>query len=226
MFDKLKELVTGRTHLTDKSIKKVAVIFDAGRFRAECRSKRIKITPEKVIDTVASILTQNEELFRTYYYDSPPFGESFNGPISRKPYKSSHNDLDDLKKLFAEIGKKDSIALRRGTIKRNGWLLREHVFKDLINGKGLPSPLLDEHFEPVIVQKGLDMKIGLDIAWLAIKKVVDRIILVSTDADLVPAMKLARVEGVQVVLVPLSGFFHSDMREHSDEVRIIDISKI
>ena len=38
-------------------------------------------------------------------------------------------------------------------------------------------------------QKGVDMKIGLDIASLAYKKLVDQIVLISGDSDFVPAAK-------------------------------------
>lgn len=41
-------------------------------------------------------------------------------------------------------------------------------------------------------QKGVDMKIGLDIASLAYKKQLDQIILISGDSDFVPVAKLAR----------------------------------
>ena len=37
------------------------------------------------------------------------------------------------------------------------------------------------------------MKMGLDIAWLASKRIADRIILVTADSDFVPAMKLLAV---------------------------------
>ncbi|MDT5157346.1 MAG: hypothetical protein QOH51_1703 [Acidobacteriota bacterium] len=47
------------------------------------------------------------------------------------------------------------------------------------------------------------MKIGLDVAWLASKSIVEKIILVMADSDLIPAMKFARREGVQVVLVTM-----------------------
>ncbi len=40
------------------------------------------------------------------------------------------------------------------------------------------------------VQKGVDMKIGLDIASLAYKKLVSKIILIAGDSDFVPASKV------------------------------------
>jgi uncharacterized LabA/DUF88 family protein len=44
------------------------------------------------------------------------------------------------------------------------------------------------------------MRIGIDVATLTLKRIVDRVILISGDTDMIPAMKLARREGVQVVL--------------------------
>ncbi|MEB3102917.1 NYN domain-containing protein [Ferviditalea candida] len=40
-----------------------------------------------------------------------------------------------------------------------------------------------------------------NVAWLSSRNTVDKIILVTGDTDLVPAMKFARREGVQVVIV-------------------------
>ena len=45
------------------------------------------------------------------------------------------------------------------------------------------------------------MRIGLDIATYANNRSVDRIILITGDTDCLPAMKLARTAGLQVVLV-------------------------
>lgn len=64
------------------------------------------------------------------------------------------------------------------------------------------------------------MKIGLDVAWLASKGIVDRIILVAADTDFIPAMKFARREGVQVVLVPMgTNMLNKALKAHADEVR-------
>lgn len=66
------------------------------------------------------------------------------------------------------------------------------------------------------------MKIGLDVAWLASKSIVDRIILVTADSDFVPAMKFARREGVQVVLVTMGHrMVKHDLLVHADEVRSV-----
>ena len=43
------------------------------------------------------------------------------------------------------------------------------------------------------------MKIGIDITWLSLKRLVKQIILISGDSDFVPASKLARREGIRFI---------------------------
>lgn len=65
-------------------------------------------------------------------------------------------------------------------------------------------------------QKGVDMRIGLDIAALTLKRFVSTTILVSGDSDFVPAAKLARREGLQFILDPLWQDINKDLFEHID----------
>ena len=67
-------------------------------------------------------------------------------------------------------------------------------------------------------QKGVDMRIGLDIASMTLKRQVDTIILVTGDSDFVPAAKLARREGVEFLLDPLWQKVSDDLSEHLDGV--------
>ena len=71
---------------------------------------------------------------------------------------------------------------------------------------------------PDIRQKGVDMRLGLDIATIAYKRQAERLVLVANDADYVPAVKLAREEGLKVVLDPLWTRAAEDLREHVDYV--------
>ena len=69
------------------------------------------------------------------------------------------------------------------------------------------------------MQKGVDMRIGLDIASLAFKKQVDQIVFVAGDSDFVPAAKLARREGIDFLLDPMWSTIHAELHEHVDGVR-------
>lgn len=65
-------------------------------------------------------------------------------------------------------------------------------------------------------QKGVDMRIGLDISTLTLKRHVDTIVLVAGDSDFVPAAKLARREGIEFILDPLWQQVNADLFEHID----------
>ena len=61
------------------------------------------------------------------------------------------------------------------------------------------------------------MKIGLDMATLANKKQVEKIILITADSDFIPAIKLARKEGIIVQLDPMqNGYVKQELLEHLD----------
>lgn len=68
-------------------------------------------------------------------------------------------------------------------------------------------------------QKGVDMKIGIDIATFAYKKLVDQIVLISGDSDFVPAAKLARTEGIDFILDSLGMHINENLVEHIDGLR-------
>ncbi len=78
--------------------------------------------------------------------------------------------------------------------------------------------LTPDHLRLGLRQKGVDMRIGLDISTLTLKKQVDTIILVTGDSDFVPAAKLARREGVEFLLDPLWQQVKDDLHEHVDGV--------
>ena len=65
-------------------------------------------------------------------------------------------------------------------------------------------------------QKGVDMRIGLDIASITLKRQADTIVLVAGDSDFVPAAKLARREGMEFILDPMWQRVNADLFEHID----------
>jgi uncharacterized LabA/DUF88 family protein len=130
------------------------------------------------------------------------------------------------KRLLWYISQKaiaDNVAYRSGELKFTGWAFREEKLPEIIGKK---RNVINDDFKPIFKQKKVDIKIGLDIAWLSIRKIVDRIILVAGDSDFIPAMKLARIEGVLITVVPLLNHINQDMKEHADEIRAFDINKL
>jgi len=87
-----------------------------------------------------------------------------------------------------------------------------------------PVPLTDADFEPIFEQKGVDMRIGLDIAAYANNRAVDRIILASGDTDCVPALKYGRRAGLQIVLIePANQNLAPELFAHADFRRAVQL---
>ena len=76
---------------------------------------------------------------------------------------------------------------------------------------------------PAIEQKGVDLRIGLDIARLALTRSVDVIVAVTADSDLVPAFKFARREGLRVFLCHLGHGIKRQLRAHADRTILVDL---
>ena len=121
--------------------------------------------------------------------------------------------------FLRELSLKDNVAFRAGELSFDGWTLKKwSVDKIARTGRALQA----NDFMPDLKQKRVDMKIGLDVAWLASKSIVERIVLVTSDSDFVPAMKFARREGIQVMLVTMG---HKQVKQdlliHADELRAV-----
>ncbi|MGB4610953.1 MAG: NYN domain-containing protein [Saccharofermentanales bacterium] len=162
------------------------------------------------------------ELYRIFFYDCPPGDLQSVYPISKKPYRYLKFASSKWRNHFhKELMKKRKVALRMGEmdIRNPKWVLNEDKLKDLVNEKITVKDLVDNDFYIDIRQKGVDMKMGIDIASVSYKKQVEQIILIAGDSDFVPAAKLARREGIDVVLDPLWQTVKSDLFEHIDGKR-------
>ena len=167
---------------------KVAILIDGGHLRVLTRKAGYNYTPDYIEKVAHACVDQDEEILRILYYDCAPFSGKVKLPVSGDEKEFAKSDA-----WMGKLAKKDLFAVRKGVLKFRGWLPRK-----------LPIPaqdMKDEDFSPNFEQKGVDMRIGLDVATYSTGKIVDRLILVSGDTDCVPAMKHARKEGVQVVLV-------------------------
>lgn len=60
------------------------------------------------------------------------------------------------------------------------------------------------------------MRIGLDIARLSLRNIVDAIVVITGDSDLAPAFKFARREGIQIYLNHLEHGVRRELKIHTD----------
>jgi uncharacterized LabA/DUF88 family protein len=99
------------------------------------------------------------------------------------------------------------------------WRLKPEAMSSLLRNEIKFEDLIDDHFQLDTIQKGVDMRLGIDVAGLAYKHMVDQIVLIVGDSDFVPAAKLARREGIDVILDPLGQPVHDHLFEHIDGLR-------
>jgi uncharacterized LabA/DUF88 family protein len=188
---------------------KVAILIDGGNLRVLARTAGKHYDPTFIEKVALRCAKPNEEILRILYYDCAPYNGTVKLPVSGLPYTFTGSDA-----WLRDLSRRDLFAVRKGTLKFRGYKPRATP----ISATGTT----DADFAPDFEQKGVDMRIGLDIALYSDAHSVDRIVLITQDTDCVPAMKYARKAGLQVVLIklPNSTFAH-ELREHSDLYRSV-----
>jgi uncharacterized LabA/DUF88 family protein len=168
---------------------------------------------------------ETSDLYRIFFYDCPPLTKRTHLPISKRSLDLAQTDTAKSRlAIHAHLQTIRKVALRLGRLNENfGWRVKADSTARWISGTEQVA-LRDEDFEIDTVQKGVDMRLGLDVASMAFKKQVDQIVLVAGDADFVPAVKLARREGIDVVLDSMGGTPAKDLIANVDGIR--DIPKV
>lgn len=164
-----------------------------------------------------------EALYRIFFYDCPPLEKVLVRPVSGDAVDFSRTGAASFRReLHEQLRRQRKLALRLGRLAERGeWKLKFNTYQQLREGTLAWEDLGDEHFEPDMRQTQVDMKIGIDIAALTYKKLVDQIILVAGDADFIPAAKLARYEGIDFILDPMWQGIAPDLHEHIDGLQSV-----
>ena len=170
-------------------MKKTAVFIDGGHLRARAKSAGRAFTADFVVKVARAAVPVGDELFRIQYYDCEPFSGTVKLPVSGASKSYAANSP-----LLAELAREELVAVRRGVLKFRGW---ERTGASLKAGTPAAS-LTDADFKAKWEQKGVDLRIGLDIVTMTESRAAELIVLVTGDTDLIPAMKLARGRGLQL----------------------------
>ena len=164
-------------------------------------------------------LRSDDYLYRIFYYDTEPLDKKGHHPITGDLINFGETAVaQKQRKLLESIKTTPNFALRLGeTLWRNNeWILNADRLKNLLSKKITIDELVAEDVRPRIEQKAVDMKIGLDISLIAMKQIADFLIIITGDSDMVPALKHARREGMQVLLDPLRKHIRHELAEHVD----------
>lgn len=193
-------------------ITKVAVLIDGGFFwqRFIAQNKKdptasdVLIAVQNAMDKVENKThgDTKDVLFRVFYYDCDPFSGIIDDHTHKKKIDCSKSPIYANKtKFLSDLCKLDKFALRKGELSFAGWK------QDMHN---------TSKWKPDFNQKGVDMKVGIDMASMAIKHVVDKMVLIAGDSDFVAPIKFVRREGVQVYLYRMGNQVKPSLIEHCD----------
>lgn len=206
-----------------------AILVDGGFFRKRAKHLWGEHSPEETARALFAYCRRHlsersceHDLYRIFYYDCPPIRKQMYHPLTRRTVDFSKTEQFNWMTTFLdELKKRRKVALRLGVIDENNssFTIRYEALKKLCAGTLCLEQLTEADFEPDIKQKGVDMKIGVDIASLSYKHQVDQIVLIAGDSDFVPAAKLARREGIDFVLDPLEAPIKPELFEHIDGKR-------
>ncbi len=202
---------------------KTAILIDGGFYRQRALLIYGKKNPQdrakEMYDYCFEHLGKNDSMYRIFYYDCPPISKKLSHPLTgiEQDYSttSTYKWFQDFINCMTS---KRHVALRLGRLSEEhaGFILPTSTIKRLYEGTIKFDDLTPSDFKLDVKQKGVDMKIGIDIASLAYKKQVERIVLIAGDSDFVPASKLARREGIDFILDPMWNHINPDLNEHID----------
>lgn len=219
-------------------MKKVAILVDGGFYRktasrlfgkksAEERAKELinychlhlKDRNEYIYLADGKKFPARKELYRIFYYDCNSISKVLYHPLLKKNMDFSKTETYKWTfDFFNSLKSKRKVALRLGKLADStaSYTLKNDIVKKLFSGAIQISDITEKDFELNLRQKGVDMKIGIDITTLAYKKLVDQIVLISGDSDFVPAAKIARREGIDFILDSMGNHIAEDLFEHID----------
>lgn len=130
--------------------------------------------PGEIIDyeKLAHAIAGDEGLFRAYYYNCLPYQ-------SNPPTPEESERFAKKERFFAVLNKIPRFTNRLGKLARVGF---------------------DQNGKPIFQQKRVDLMLGVDIALLSTKNRVSTICIITGDSDCIPAVEVAKNEGVIVKL--------------------------
>lgn len=202
-----------------------AILVDGGFYRYRAHTLFGDKPPAERADELVTYCMRHihrldAKLYRIFYYDCPPSTKAIFHPLLQKNINlGKTNEYTWMTTFLHELQTKRKLAVRRGEILESqidGYTLRFDAVKALLAGRKTVADLTAHDFTLSLTQKGVDMKLGLDIASLASKRQVTQIVLIAGDSDFVPAAKYARREGIDFILDPMWHPITDSLNEHID----------
>jgi uncharacterized LabA/DUF88 family protein len=193
--------------------------FIRKKFRSAMKTDISAADIQQIIARIFRLVDISNHNYRVYFYDCKPCSEKTSLPISHTTYDfETKPQYAKGMALIKDIKMLPFFAVREGILSFNGWTLKNTCY-------GM-NPLTDDCFAPNLKQKGVDIKIGLDVAWASFNHIAKNIIMITGDSDFVPVIKTARRNGVFVYLFTLRHNVKKDLLENVDVVQETSIGQL
>ncbi len=156
---------------------RLAIFIDGGYIdKLASTDFSVWVDYKKFVDEVVNVISNKTaeplDLLRAYYYNSLPYQSSPATPLERELFAKKRSFFNALTRLERFLVREGRLALR---------------------GQ-------DDHGRPIFQQKRTDLQLGLDFALLSGKRQITHAALVAGDSDFIPAIEIAKQEGVVVSL--------------------------
>lgn len=200
---------------------KFAILLDGGFVKAKLSGQKRRFPGVEHIEGECARIAEHAtlvgyDLLRIYFCDAQPASGTIVNSISGEKTNLGATKTHVLNMaLQQKLELRPNFALRLGEAAVHAWKLGSKAIKSL--GAAPRVPTADD-FVPNIEQKGVDLRIGLDIARLTLGHIVDVIVVVTGDSDLVLAFKFARREVVRVYLDHMGHSVKRELKAHADIV--------
>ena len=140
---------------------KICIMIDGGYVRALCKQSGKPPKDADYIEKIAKACPGKDEVIhRIMFYDSGGFTGTAKQPVSGQIRQFTAND-----KWLHDLSYKDLFSVRLGVLKFRGFVL---------NRAKIPytpgQPLTDADFNPDFEQKGVDMRIGIDMGVATLER--------------------------------------------------------
>lgn len=203
---------------------RMAVLVDGGFYLKRAKRLRGEKSPQERANEMDKycrehVRHEGAELYRIFYYDCDPVGKKAFHPFLGRTVDLRKRDQFRWKtEFFACLAKKRKLAIRKGQELEGSceYVLKRDVSSALVRGKRELSSLSEDDFVLDVQQKGVDIRIGLDLALIAHRGFADQVVVITGDSDFVPAAKYARRNGLDFILDPMWHDIRPELSTHVD----------
>ena len=175
---------------------RLAIYIDGGYFDQISKNLGVRVDFTKFVNEIQSVVAAGTpgtlDVLRTYYYDSLPYQSNPPTPDESRRFAGKRSFFEALRRI-------ERFQVREGRLALRGY---------------------DNRNRPIFQQKRVDLMLGLDFALISSKRQITHAALIAGDSDFIPAVEVAKQEGISVWLFHGSGRSGDSRSTYADELWI------